>query len=137
MALVVKNLPVNAADIRDAGSIPGSGRSPGEGNGNPLPYSCLEKEMATHSHILVWRIPMTEESGGLYIVHGVMDMAEATYHARTTTYSITTRLFSPFPEIHSHALSKLLSSFSVNFSFPIASPECSLHAQVTQESRAS
>ena len=97
----------------------------------------LEKEMATHSHMLVWRIPMTEESGGLYIVHGVTDMAEATYHARTTTYSIATRLFSPFPEIHSHALSKLLSSFSVNFSFPIASPECSLPAQVTQESRAS
>ena len=39
---VVKNLPANAGDIRDAGSIPGSGRSPGEGNGNPLQYSCLE-----------------------------------------------------------------------------------------------
>ena len=45
MALVVKNLPGNAADVRDAGSIPGSGRSPGEGNGNPLPYSCLENPM--------------------------------------------------------------------------------------------
>ena len=41
MALVVKNLPANARDI-DAGSIPGSGRSPGEGHGNPLQYSCLE-----------------------------------------------------------------------------------------------
>ena len=41
-ALVVKNLPANAGDIRDAGSIPGSGRSPGEGNGNPFQYSCLE-----------------------------------------------------------------------------------------------
>ena len=37
----VKNSPVNAGDIRDAGSIPGLGRSPGEGNGNPLQYSCL------------------------------------------------------------------------------------------------
>ena len=37
---VVKNLPTKAGD---AGSIPGSGRSPGEGNGNPLQYSCLEK----------------------------------------------------------------------------------------------
>ena len=46
---MVKNLPVSAGD---AGSIPGSGRSPGEGNGNPLQYSCLE-------------IPWTEESGGL------------------------------------------------------------------------
>ena len=36
---VVKNLP---ADSRDAGLIPGSGRSPGGGNGNPLQYSCLE-----------------------------------------------------------------------------------------------
>ena len=36
---VVKNLPANAGDL---GSIPGSGRSPGEGNGNPLQYSCLE-----------------------------------------------------------------------------------------------
>ena len=42
MALVVKNPPANAVDIRDAGSIPGLGRSPGEGHGNPLQYSCLE-----------------------------------------------------------------------------------------------
>ena len=42
MALVVKNLPANARDIRDAGSIPGSGRALGKENGNPLQYSCLE-----------------------------------------------------------------------------------------------
>ena len=47
--LVVKNLPANAGDV---GSIPESGKSPGEGNGNPL---------ATHTSILVWRIPCTEE----------------------------------------------------------------------------
>ena len=41
MALVVKNSPANA-DIRDVGSIPGSGRSPGGEHGNPLQYSCLE-----------------------------------------------------------------------------------------------
>ena len=45
MALVVKNLPANAGDIRDAGSIPGLGRSPGEGHSNPLQYSCLENPM--------------------------------------------------------------------------------------------
>ena len=39
---MVKNLP---ADARDTGSIPGSARSPGEGNGNPLQYSCLENPM--------------------------------------------------------------------------------------------
>ena len=41
-ALVIKNLPASAVDIRDTGSIPGSGRSLGEGNGNPLQHSCLE-----------------------------------------------------------------------------------------------
>ena len=45
VALVVKNLPANAGDVRDAGLIPGSGRSPGEGNGNPFQYSCLENPM--------------------------------------------------------------------------------------------
>ena len=50
--LVIKNPPANAGDVRDTGSILGSGRS-------------LEKEMATHSNILAWRIPWIEESGGL------------------------------------------------------------------------
>ena len=42
---MVKNLPAEAGDARDLGLIPGSGRSPGEGNGNPLQYSCLESPM--------------------------------------------------------------------------------------------
>ena len=41
MAVVVKNMSVNAKDIRDMGSIPGLGRSPRGGHGNPLQYSCL------------------------------------------------------------------------------------------------
>ena len=45
VALVAKNPPVNAGDLRDIGWIPGSGRSHGEGNGNPLQYSCLENPM--------------------------------------------------------------------------------------------
>ena len=45
MALVVKNPPANAGDIRELGSVPGSGRSPGGGHGNPLQYSCLENPM--------------------------------------------------------------------------------------------
>ena len=49
---MVKNLPANAGDIRDPGSIPGLGRSPGGGNGNPL-------------SVLAWRIPWTEEPSGL------------------------------------------------------------------------
>ena len=42
---MVKNLLVNAGDIRDVGLIPWSGRSPGEGIGKPLQYSCLENSM--------------------------------------------------------------------------------------------
>ena len=49
---MVKNLPANSGDIRDTSSVPGLGRSPGEGNSNPLQYSCLEN-------------PWTEEPGGL------------------------------------------------------------------------
>ena len=49
MVLVVNNPPANAGDIKDVGSIPGSGRSPGEGYENPLQYSCPEnrKELDT------------------------------------------------------------------------------------------
>ena len=90
VALVVKNQTANAEDIRDTGLIPGSERSPGGGQGNPLQYSCLEnpkdreawwatvhKEldttkvmaMAPHSSTLSWRIPWMEEAA----VHGVAE----------------------------------------------------------------
>ena len=52
---MVKNPPTNAGDVRDVGSIPGSGRSPGGGNGNPLQYSS-------------WEIPWREEPGRLQSV---------------------------------------------------------------------
>ena len=42
---VVKNLPANSGDVEDVGLIPGLGRSPGGGNGNPLQYFCLENPM--------------------------------------------------------------------------------------------
>ena len=45
LVLVVKNLPANAGDVKDAGSIPGLRRSPGGGHGNPFQYSCLENPM--------------------------------------------------------------------------------------------
>ena len=45
MALVVKDLPADRGNIRDVGSIPGLGRSPGGGHGNPFHYSCLEIPM--------------------------------------------------------------------------------------------
>ena len=56
MALLVKNLCINADDSRDMGLIPGLGRYPGEGNGNPLQYSHLENPM---------------DGGWQAIVHGV------------------------------------------------------------------
>ena len=49
---MVKNLPASAASVRDGDSVPGSGRSP-------------EKGMATHSRILAWKIPETEDAGRL------------------------------------------------------------------------
>ena len=45
MALVIKIPPADAEDMRDSGSMSGSGRSPGGGNGNPVQYSCLENPM--------------------------------------------------------------------------------------------
>ena len=45
LALVVKNLPANTGDVKDAGLILGSGRCSGGGHGNPLQYSCLENPM--------------------------------------------------------------------------------------------
>ena len=48
VALVVKNLPVNARDIRDTGSVLGLGRSPGGGQDNPLQYSCLKNPVAAN-----------------------------------------------------------------------------------------
>ena len=65
---MVKNLPVSARDIRDAGSISESGRSPGGGNGNPLQYSCLENS--------------TDKGAWPATVHGVakeLDMTEQTH----------------------------------------------------------
>ena len=45
VALVVKNPPVNAGDVRDADSVPGLGRAPGGGHSNSFQYSCLENPM--------------------------------------------------------------------------------------------
>ena len=52
MVLVVENLPANAGDTEDSGSIPGSGKSPGGGHGKPLQYSCLENPL----HRGAWRV---------------------------------------------------------------------------------
>ena len=60
VAPVVKNPPSNAGDVRDASSIPGSGRSPGEGNGTLLPCSCLKNPMDRGTRwAIVYRVTMS------------------------------------------------------------------------------
>ena len=68
---MVKNPPVNAGDLRDVGSIPGSGRSPGGRYGDPLQYSWLENSMDGGA----WRATDHRIAES--------DMTEATYHTRT------------------------------------------------------
>ena len=61
MALVVKSLAASAGDKRDMGSIPGSGRSSGEGNGNPPPYSCLGNPM-NRRNLVGYSVGVAKES---------------------------------------------------------------------------
>ena len=70
VVLVVKNLPINEGDIRDAGLIPRWERSPGGGHGNPLQFSSLENPMDRRA----W---LATVNGG----HKGLDMPEATEHA--------------------------------------------------------
>ena len=60
VALLVKNLPTNAGDRRDMSLIPGSGRSPGGGNGSPLHYSCLGNPMDGYSSKNCKELDVTE-----------------------------------------------------------------------------
>ncbi|CAN0404375.1 unnamed protein product [Rangifer tarandus platyrhynchus] len=73
---VIKNLPVNVGEARDVGSIPGLGRSPGGGHGNPLQYSCLENPMDRGA----WRL----QSMGLQRVRHNCVHVRAHTHKHTT-----------------------------------------------------
>ena len=72
---VVKNPPASAGDIGDAGSIPGWGRSPGEGNGSPLQYSCLGNPMDRG----IWQAT----------VHGVTKESDTTEQLRACAHTHT------------------------------------------------
>ena len=75
---MIKNPPANAGDIRDLGSVPGSGRPPGEGNGSPLQYPCLENPMDRGA----WRAA----------VHGVQSWTQLKHTGHNSRKS---RRFSP------------------------------------------
>ena len=66
VAQLVKNLSASTEDARDARLIPESGRSPGEGNGNPFQYSCLENSMERGAW---WAIVMVYSSWGCRVGH--------------------------------------------------------------------
>ena len=74
MAVEVKNLPANEGDTGDRGSISGSGRSPGGGNGNPFQYSCLENPMDRGA----WRV--TQSIGSHRVRHDKSNLAHTHYH---------------------------------------------------------
>ena len=81
MALVVKNLLANARDIRDPGSIPGFGRSPGGGHGNPLQYSCLENPTDRGAwHATVHGIAKSQTSLKQFITHHIPVNMDKSYN---------------------------------------------------------
>jgi len=65
---MVKSLPANAGEERDMDSIPGSGRSPGEGHGNPLQYSCLETPMDRRAWWAAVHGVAQKETGDRYMI---------------------------------------------------------------------
>ena len=81
---VVKNPPASAGDTGDAGSIPGWGRSPGVGNGNPLQYSCLRNPMDRG----VWRATVH----GVTTESGTTEQLSACTHTHTHTHTHTLAL---------------------------------------------
>ena len=72
---MVKNPPANSGDLRDAGSIPGSGRCPGGGNGHPLQYSCPENPMDRDA----WKATVHR------VDHKELTRTEVTLHELTTS----------------------------------------------------
>ena len=99
VALVVKNPPANGGDVRDLGSVPGSGRSPGGGHGNPLQYSCLENPM--------------DRGAWWATVHGVKEsqtqlkpLGTARCHKKVwSIFTLFPPFLSPLTHVHKHTRS--------------------------------
>ena len=129
MAVEVKNLPANAGDIKDTGSNPGSGRSPGEGNGNPLQYPFLENPM--------------DRGAWWATVYGIteLDLTETTEHAHIlwclTNISKGTQPKPIFCYLHSKSAHPITFPISVSGPNPWSHPWLlflPLHTQFTSKS---
>ena len=121
---VVKNLPANSGDAGNLGSIPGLGRSPGGGNGNPLQYSCLENPrdsgawLATVYRVTKSQIQLSLQLGPImFPLHQmrkiqVQTLVTSPLHLQSIQLSSDNRhgLFPPWPVPHPHTLTSYLSS---------------------------
>jgi len=126
MVTVVKNLPANARDLRDAGSVPGLWRYPGGGDGNPLQYSCLENPIDRRAWwATVHRIAKSWEQPKQLSMH-THSVYMSTLLSQESIHSICSRV-SNFPFlIFSYTLKVLdLSSLvHLNFSFSLKTLVC-------------
>ena len=111
-----KNLPANAGDIRDAGSIPVSGRSPGGGHDNPLQYSCLENPMDRRA----WRAMVYRVTESRTRLKGLSTHSYISQHALSYSFQVCSSMVSstftllcnhhhhPFPEFFSFSQTETL-----------------------------
>ena len=122
----------SAGDARDVCLIPGSGRSPGGGHGNPLQYSCLGNPMDRE----VWQAPVHEvaksqndRSDWAHTHSQRTQLRKPSLQSLTPTYTFKTILFSPFKKLHSHDLFILEVC-----TFPLFHPFCPLPASGNYQS---
>ena len=121
LVLAIKNLPANAGDRRDMGSIPESGRSPGGGHGNPLQYSCLKKPMdrgiwqaTVHRFAKNWT-RLTWEGNGTPLQYSCLEnpMGGGAWWAAVHWVSKSRTWLSDFTfTFHFHALEKKMATHS-------------------------
>ena len=94
---MVKSLPANAGDTRDVRSIPGSGRTPGVGNGNPLQYSCLENSMDRGARRAVAHgVAELDTTEWLTMYVGILLWSSERLHLAISTRSWKVYIFQPF-----------------------------------------
>ena len=123
---MVKNLPANSGDTRDAGSIPGLGRSPGGGNGNPLQYSCLGNPNDRGASVQFSSVaqscrtlcdPMNHSMPGLPVHHQLPEFTETHVHrvsdAIQPSHPLSSSSPAPNPSQHQSLFQRVNSSHEV------------------------